>query len=111
MKIAGHTELQKYIDSHLYDDKSPESIAGRIKKHEKHLPKISKDSIRRYIKSVYGRRVEHHRTKQRRKQKRAKRRPKVAQLKDRTFIDKRPKYIQDRKRINWRRRSRLPVIR
>ena len=99
MKIAEHSELQKFVDSHLYDDKSPEAIAGRIKKHEKYLPNVSKDSIRRYIKSVYGRRVEYHRTKQKRKRKRGRKRPKLAQLKDRVFIDKRPKYIQERRYI------------
>ena len=99
MKIAEHSELQKFVDSHLYDDKSPEAIAGRIKKHEKYLPNVSKDSIRRYIKSVYGRRVEYHRIKQKRKRKRGRKRPKLAQLKDRVFIDKRPKYIQERRYI------------
>jgi len=99
MKIAEHVELQKYVNDHLYDDQSPEAIAGRVTKHEKHLPKISKNSIRRYIKSVYGRRVEYHRIKQRRKRKRSRRRPKVTQLKDRVFIDKRPKYIQERRYV------------
>ena len=99
MKIAEHSELQEFVDSHLYDDKSPEAIAGRINKHEKHLPKVSKDSIRRYIKSVYGRRVEYHRTKQKRKRKRGRKRPKLSQLKDRVFIDKRPKYIQERRYV------------
>ena len=99
MKIAEHTELHKYVDDHLYDDQSPEAIAGRVTKHEKHLPKISKNSIRRYIKSVYGRRVEYHRTKQKRKRKRSRKRPKLAQLKDRVFIDKRPKYIQERRYV------------
>ena len=99
MKIAEHTELQQYVDDHLYDDQSPEAIAGRVTKHEKHLPKISKNSIRQYIRSVYGRRVEYHRTKQRRKRKRSRRRPKVTQLKDRVFIDKRPKYIQERRYV------------
>jgi IS30 family transposase len=99
MKIAEHSELQKFVDRHLYDDKSPEAIAGRINKHEKHMPKVSKNSIRRYIKSVYGRRVEHHRIEKKRKQKRAKRRPKVTELKDRTFIDKRPEYIQERRYV------------
>ena len=99
MKIAKDNELQKYVNENLYDDKSPESIAGRIKKHEKHLPKVSKDSIRRYIKSVYGRRVEYHRNQQKRKRKWRKKRPKVTELKDRVFIDKRPKYIQNRKYV------------
>ena len=99
MKIAEHGELQKYVDKNLYDDKSPESIAGRIKKHEKHLPKVSKNSIRRYIKSIYGRRVEYHRTQQRRKRKWRKKRLKATKLEDRVFIDKRPKYIQNRKYV------------
>lgn len=99
MKVAEHGELQKYVDDHLYDDQSPEAIAGRVTKYEKHLPKISKNSIRRYIKSVHGRRIEYHRSKQKRKRKWSKKRPKVTELKDRTFIDKRPKYIQNRKRV------------
>lgn len=96
MKIAEHGELKKYVDDNLYDDQSPEAIAGRVTKHEKHLPKVSKNSIRRYIKSVYGRRVEYHRIQQRRKRKRGRKRPKLTKLNDRTFIDKRPKYIQKR---------------
>lgn len=99
MKVAENPELQKYVDSHLYGDQSPEAIAGRIKKHEKHLPKISKNSIRRYIGSVHGRKVEYHRINQKRKRKRGRKRPKVTELKDRIFIDKRPKYIHDRRRI------------
>ena len=99
MKIAEHNELQKYIDENLYDDKSPESIAGRITKHEKHLPSVSKNSIRRYIKSIYGRKVEYHRIQQRRKRKWRKKRLKVTRLEDRVFIDKRPKYIQNRKYV------------
>jgi len=99
MRIAEHGELKKHVDDGLYDDQSPEAIAGRIVKHEKHLPRISKNSIRRYIKSVHGRRVEYHRIKQRRKRKWGRKRPKLTGLTDRIFIDKRPKYIQDRKYI------------
>ena len=99
MKIVGHGRLQEFIEKLLYDDQSPEAIAGRVKKHEKHLPPISKDSIRRYIESVYGRRVQHYRIKQKRKQKRGKKRLEVTKLQDRVFIDKRPKYIQERRYI------------
>lgn len=99
MKIVGHRELQEYIDDRLYDDQSPEAVAGRITQHEKHLPPISKDSIRRYIESEYGRRVEYHRIQQKRKRKRGRKRLKVTQLQDRTFIDKRPKYIQNRRYV------------
>lgn len=99
MKIAEHGKLQKYINDHLYDDLSPEAIAGRITKHEKHLPSVSKDSIRRYIESVYGRRVEYYRIQQRRKRKRSRKRLKVSKLQDRTFIDKRSVFINKRRRI------------
>ena len=99
MKIAEDKELKKYVDKNLYDDLSPEVIAGRIPKHEKHLIPVSKDSIRRYIKSVHGRRVEYHRINQRRKRKRSRKRPISLRLRDRIFIDKRPKYINQRKRI------------
>lgn len=99
MKIAENTKLQDFVETGLYDDLSPEAIAGRVKKHERDLPSVSKNSIRRYIKSVPGRRVEYHRTKQKRKRKRGRKRSKVSQLTDRTFIDKRPTYIQDRKYV------------
>lgn len=99
MKIVGHQELRAYIDGNLYADQSPEAIAGRIGMHEKHLPAVSKNSIRRYIRSVYGRRVEWHRSIQRKKRRWRKKRVKVSQLKDRTFIDHRPKYIHQRSRV------------
>lgn len=99
MKIVACPELQEYVEQHLYDDQSPEAIAGRVNKHEKYLPKISKDSIRRYIESEYGRRVEYHRIQQKRKRKRGRKRLKVTQLQDRTFIDKRPEYIQNRRYV------------
>lgn len=98
MKIVGNAKLQKFIDEKLYDDQSPKNISGRIRKHEKHLPSVSKDSIYRYISSVYGRRIEHHRST--RKKRRWNRRRKINEkLKDRIFIDKRPKIIGKRARI------------
>jgi len=99
MKITENRELQNFVEAGLYDDLSPEAIAGRIKKHEKNLTSVSKNSIRRYIKSVKGRRVEYHRIKQKRKRKRSRKRLKVTQLTDRTFIDKRPKSIQYRRYV------------
>jgi IS30 family transposase len=99
MKVSGHADLQQYVDDHLYDDLSPEAIAGRITRHEKHLPSISKNSIRRYIKSAHGSKVAWHRIIQRKKRRWRKKRVKVTQLKDRTFIDKRPPYIQQREHV------------
>ncbi len=98
MKIVSHEKLQIFVDKKLYDDQSPENISGRVKKHEKHLPFVSKDSIYRYIKSTYGRRIEYHRSK--RKRRRWNRRQRVLEkLKDRKSIDQRPNIIEKRSRI------------
>ncbi len=92
-----NSELQKFVEKELRNDQSPPNISGRIKKHEKDLPAISKDSIYRYIKSAYGRRIEAYRKKK--KARHTKRRTKIKQLIDRTFINKRPVFINKRKRV------------
>jgi len=97
MKIVRDNQLQKTVEKLLYDDQTPEAIAGKLRKSNGHTPWASKDSIYRYIKSVYGRRVETYRKKQRKGRNR--KRPKIGKLKDRTFIDKRPRIINARKRI------------
>lgn len=97
-KIVEHNKLRAFVEAKLYDDQSPVNIAGRIEKHEKHLPPVSKESIYRYIRSVYGRRIEYHRS-QRKSRRRRPRRPLGFKLKNRTFIDKRPKTIEKRVRI------------
>ena len=81
----------------MYDDQSPEHIAQRIRRYRKDLPYVSGVTIRTYIRSVYGRRVEAHRNKIYPK-KRGKKKG-IFRIKDRRMIDKRPKYINERKRI------------
>ncbi len=97
MKIVEHQKLKDFIEQSLYDGQSPENIAGRIRKREKYLPTIGKDSIYGFIGSVYGRKIESFRNKK--KQRRRGRGKKVTQLADRTFIDKRPLYINARQRV------------
>lgn len=97
MKIAENRELEDFIEAGLYDDLSPEAIAGQIKNRKKNLVPISKDSIRRWIKSIYGRKVEYYRKKK--KARRYRRRAKSQKLNDRVFINKRPVYINKRQRI------------
>lgn len=96
MRIVLDRELQEFVDTHLYDDQSPRAISGRIKHREKNLQYISKNSIHRYIKSVYGRKIEAYRKK--RSQKRRKSQKSRTKLTDRTFISKRPKHIEKRLR-------------
>lgn len=97
MKIVSDRKLQKSIDTLLLKGESPPNISGRVRKHEKSLPPVSKNSIYRYIKSPYGRKIEAWRKKQ--KQRKRCHRPLALKLKNRTFIDKRPLYINTRKRI------------
>jgi len=98
MKIVSTAKLQEFVDEKLYDDQSPKNLAGRITKHEKHLPSVSKNSIYRYIGSVYGRNIENHRS-ARKKRRQGGRRKISEKLKDRIFIDERPISIAKRMRI------------
>lgn len=79
------------------DDQSPEHISKRIERYHKDLPYVSGVTIRAYIKSVHGRRIEAHRKKVYRK--RRKGRALSEKITNKRMIDKRPKYIKDRKRI------------
>lgn len=96
MKIVEHDVLQREISARLYDDQSPEAIAGYIRRN-RFLPSISKDSIYRFVASVYGRKIEYYRL--RKRARRRGRRPKAGTLANRTFIDKRPKNINVRRYI------------
>jgi IS30 family transposase len=100
MKIIAHPRLHAFVEQKLMEGRSPESIAGRTNNHEKHLPRISADSIERFLKSVYGRRIEAHRNYLIRRRTWRRRRPKVSQLKDRKFIDIRPAIINRRGRVS-----------
>jgi transposase, IS30 family len=90
MKIVDDTEMKQFIDQELLSDQSPEAISGR-------LGTISKDSIYRYIKSIYGREVEAYRIQKNKKNRRIKRVIHPS-LQDRVFIDKRPLHINKRMR-------------
>lgn len=97
MKIVHHPSLRDEVSARLMDDQSPQAIAGYVSRYKKALPAISKDSIYRFINSPYGRKIEIHRWLK--QQRRKKRRPATAKLRDRTFIDKRPAPINARKGI------------
>lgn len=94
-RIANNENLRSFVESNLLDGQSPEAISGRLKYQEKSLPYVSKDAIYQYLRSPYGKII----GLELKKKKRPERRPKSAKLKDRIFIDKRPKIIEDRRRI------------
>ena len=94
-KIALDPVLKAFIETHLFDDQSAAAVAGRIRRIEKALTRISSAAIKRYIGSVYGRRIEAHRAKIFRKRRGGKRVKTV--LDGKRMISKRPKRINERK--------------
>lgn len=96
MKIVSSRRLRNFVEEKLYDDQSPKAIAGRLKHENKRIKYVSKNGIYSFIHSVHGRRIEWHRKKQKQRQKRLARHTKLS---GRTFIDKRPKYIDKRQRL------------
>ena len=102
-KIVEHLPLQDFIHQALLAGHSPEAIAGRLKEGlEPDLPYVSRDTIETYIKSVYGRNLEHElkllKAGQKRRSKR--RRPGTGPPGDeKTSIDDRPEVITNRERV------------
>ena len=97
MKIVDDKQLRRFVDNNLYDEQSPPAISGRLKHHEKNLGYVSKTAIYDYISSIHGRKIEFFLKSVKPKRKSG---PKSkGRLAGRTFIDKRPKYIQNRKRV------------
>lgn len=96
--IVQNKELRMFVEDNLLWGQSPEAIAGRLRT-QRELPKVSKNSIYRFIKSEHGRRIEYERNKIRKRTKARKRKPQSERLQDRDFIEKRPKSASNRKRI------------
>jgi IS30 family transposase len=97
MKIRENSELEKYISEKLKKRWSPEVIAGRLKEVDKHFQYASKGAIYKFIDSVFGQYLQKYLYKNTvHKRKDRKRRKKEDRLKDRIFIDQRPKYIDNR---------------
>jgi len=94
-KIVKNQELRDFVENNLLDEQSPSAISGRIRYHKKHLPNVSKNTIYDFLDSPYGKLIKIIRKKRKYRQKR----PKVKQLQDRVFIDKRPQIVQNRSRV------------
>lgn len=94
-KIALNRPLRDFVETRLLDDQSPDALAGRLRKITKDAGTASARAIRRYIGSVYGRKIEAHRAKIFRKR-RGGRKPKTV-LDGKRMISKRPLRINERK--------------
>lgn len=99
MKIIADRMLCDYVESNLKRFWSPEDIAGRIKHIDTHITYANKDSIYKYIKSVYGRNLVDFLWY---KGKKPKPRTERTNLKNRVFIEKRPASVEKRRYFwNW----------
>jgi IS30 family transposase len=96
MKIVANNELRNKVEDWLMNGQSPEAISGRIKKRERNLLDVSKNSIRRFIKSTYGRKIEYERNKRKKKRRRHPKRPKI---KNKRSIHQRPVSIEKRRNV------------
>lgn len=97
-KIVDHILLKREVDTLLRRGLSPEIVAGRIRRQMKRFPSISRESVARYLKSVYGRQIEIVRDRMKAKH-RWRKRGRSKKLENRTFIEKRPKYIDERRKV------------
>ena len=97
MKVVSNMELQKYIEENIKNDWSPEIIAGRIKEEDKHIKYAGKGAIYKYLYSVYGRSLEPYLYQNAVRKKPGPKRKVGEALTDRTFIDLRPKYIENKR--------------
>ncbi|MDP2820757.1 MAG: IS30 family transposase [bacterium] len=101
MKVVSDLRLWNYIEDKIKEDWSPEEISGRIENINTQIKPISAKGIYKFIYSVYGRNLEKFLA-YKGKKKKPRTASKTEQLKDRVFIDKRPKIIEKRRRFgDW----------
>ena len=96
-KIALDRVLRRFVEQHLLDDQSPDAIAGRLTRVERGIRSVSPAAIKRYVQSVYGRRIEAHRARVFKKRRHG-RRSKTS-LAGKRMISKRPQSISERRGI------------
>lgn len=101
MKIIQRNELRDYVETKLKDDWSPEEISGRLERIDRHLPYASFRVIYKFVSSTYGVPFIKHLRYKGTKRKSGNRIP-VTKIGGRTFIDQRPKIVENRRRFgDW----------
>lgn len=99
MKVREHGELEKYVREKMKLHWSPEQIAGRLA-YATQERTLKADTIYKYLYSPYGYHLcRYLKYKQYRKKKRGTRKQKREIIKNRVFIDQRPKIINERQRF------------
>jgi IS30 family transposase len=99
MKVVQELALRTYVEAKLALDWSPEMIAGRIKKVDRYIPRVSIKALYKFVRSIYGRKLEKHLYRNRVKTKGGPKRGTKVLNDGRTSIEKRPKHVENRKQF------------
>ena len=97
LKVVSNIELRRYVEEKLRQEWSPELIAGRIRKIDRHLPRVSPKAIYAFVYSVHGRPFEQFLYSKVVKKKSGPKRGTKAVMDGRTSIEKRPARVEKRK--------------
>jgi len=90
MKIEGNPGLKKTIIEQLMENRSPDEIAGRMRK-KKIKSRVNKDAIYKWLYSTYGERYSKYLCTRRKKKKQQKNLPQREMIPNRISIFERPK--------------------
>jgi len=96
LKVVSHFALRSYVEEKLKEEWSPELIAGRIKKIDRYLPRVSPKAIYAFVYSVYGRPFEQFLYSNMVNKKGGPKRGSKTVMDGRTSIEKRPKRVEKR---------------
>ena len=96
MKVADHTELERYVQEKLKRHWTPEQIAGRLR-DEASLPYVSRMGIYKYLYSSYGQKYcEYLPSKRYRPKKRKGKKTEREMIPNRVGIEERPQEVSSR---------------
>lgn len=97
LKVALDPIIKAYVTKQLEDDQSPESISGRIKEVDTHIPYASTKAIYAFVRSGHGGPLEHHLYRRRVKRKGGRKRgTPSASDQTKVSIEERPKKANNR---------------
>lgn len=99
MKVVMDKELQEYVNTNILNEQSPEGISTRLRCIEKDKQYVSTKGIYKYIHSIYGRKIERSLYSKRVKRKSGPKRNRGVSDNSKVSIEKRPKYIEKRKKF------------
>ena len=97
LKVAMHPGLRTYVEERLRQEWSPELIAGRIRKVDRHIHRVSPKAIYAFVYSVHGRQLEQFLYSKMVKKKSGPKRGRKVVMDGRTSIEQRPAKVQKRK--------------